>query len=79
MVPVASHWTNTAMRRGSEQFATTSVTCGVPQRSVLWPILFIMYSPDLARLIEHRRLSPHQVYGFCSPDEMSDLADRVSG
>jgi len=42
------------------------------------PILFIMYTPVLARLIEHHGLSPHQVYCRCSPDGTGDLAAWVS-
>jgi len=52
MVPVVSHWTDTVCR-GSRQSATTSVTCYVPLGSVLVPILFIIYTPDSVRLIEH--------------------------
>jgi len=54
-----------AVGRGSQQ----SVICGIPQGSVLGPILFIMYTPDLVKLIEGHGLSPHlfaddtQLYG----------------
>jgi len=46
-------------------------------------MLFIVYTPDIVRLIVHHGLSPHlftadtQLYGRCSPDRMSDLAARI--
>jgi len=61
-----------------------SVFCGIPQRSVLGPIFFIMYALYLMTIIERHGLLPHlftddtQVYGRCSLSGMDDLADRVS-
>jgi len=49
---------------------------------VLGPILFLMYTADLVRLIEIGGLHPHlyaddtHIYGFCSPRDTAALADR---
>jgi len=72
------------IRRGPAQSLNVYLTCCVTQGSVLGPIIFIVYTADLASLVERYELSPHlyaddtQVYGSCSPCYVDSFQTRVS-
>jgi hypothetical protein len=72
------------VRLGAASSETLPLLSGVPQRSVLGTLLFVLYTVDLIELICSQGLCPHlytddtQLYGSCRPGHTSSLAEKVA-
>jgi len=70
------------VNRGALQSLITRLLCGVPQGSVLGPLLFILYTFNLIQLIEGNGLGSDlydtQVSGSCHPSNVRVFSSLIS-
>jgi len=72
------------VRIRASQSSTVLVRYGVPQKSVLGPILFLLYTANIAALVGSHGLHVHlyaddtQIHGSCSPLSTDQLQSSIS-
>ena len=71
------------VRVSESRSSPSAVLYDVIQGSVLWPILFLLYTADLLQLVKHHQLHPHafaddsQINRFCQPSAVNSLREGV--
>ena len=71
------------VRCNNDKSSVSVVVSGVPQGSVLGPLLFLLYTAELLQVIQARNLSGHgyaddtQIYGSCKPSDVAALRSNM--